>query len=531
MARKPNLLNSNLPNTNKKNAATIKSPDGKKKNILDDFFRGIDRGNALQNDPMYNNSLWKGHGWSAEEILNSEGITLSRLTSKILNTTRININHAPSQVDFTNFGKMYVFFTMPDLFLFSDSKLTVNQSIRDNHPDLHAKILKNVAVARTLQGSLTASSHPNGIGGFNYLLGNLCNEISAPDIGMSLTQGPKNMKGFGISYLGDFHESLQEGDIEISFIDTRDRDIQNLMEIWTMYAEGVRNGTIYMKPDYIGKNIIDYACSAYIIAVDESMNIKYMGGLIGLFPRTLNTQLMQYTAELLRAQSFIGPFNYTFHVSHVARPNTQRLVESFNYVSGYSNIIVSKTDKTAHELMYKSVNGYYHHTGVTMDVGFLTEYPYHFSLTDKWAEIAGISWNVKSSGAIDYTLAFVSKDLGNPVDPTSFWKGEKAVATSRWKDGKYMRAKYYGTGKNDYKWEEIGTSSDAEAFRDTSTPFSYGNLNNVGIGTPYGVSKGRYQGGWQNWNSGNRRYGDNYGLQADNNANVFRNTLRGLFRR
>ena len=40
--------------------------------------------------------------------------------------------------------------------------------------------------------------------------------------------------------------------------------------------------------------------------------------------------------------------------------------------------------------------------------------------------------------------------------------------------------------------------------------------------------RGVYQGGWRNWNSGANRFGKNFGVNAANNANVFRNTLRSL---
>ena len=52
-----------------------------KKNILDDFIRGADRGNRLTSE-MRKFSDLTGYAWNPEAILNSEGITTSRLTSK-----------------------------------------------------------------------------------------------------------------------------------------------------------------------------------------------------------------------------------------------------------------------------------------------------------------------------------------------------------------------------------------------------------------------------------------------------------------
>ena len=487
------------------------------KNILDEFLQGVNRKDEGIINQYVQNPLFQGRYFSQEQILNSEGITLNRLMSKVLNLQRVNINKAPSQVDFTNYGKMYVFFTKPDLHLFENSGMGINQSIIDNNPDLYMRIMRNPAVARSLQILPGNAAHQSHSGGMVHLLGNLCSEVNSPEISMSVTQAPKNQKGFGISYLGDFWESLQEGDIEISFIDTKDRDVSTMLEIWALYAEGVRNGNIFKKYDYIANNIIDYGCTIYIVAVDESMNILSHTALVGCFPRSFNMELLNYRATMLTAQNFIGPFSYTWHVSFVAKPNAHSTTRAFNYVSGYGAAIEQHVDvnttEVAQAYMHKKVAGYWHHNGLTMDMETLTDYPYHFSLFDKFAEIPGISHNVLSSGVVQYTLAFASKDLGKTNRPEDFWRGPFTKERNRWKDA------------------EIGIPGlvIATGFGDANSA-GYGNLLNVGRYGPMtqnGV-RGVYQGGWRNWNSGANRFGKNFGVNAANNANVFRNALRSL---
>ena len=484
-------------------------PD-KNRNYLDQYMDGWDKGDVLLHS--YDTPLLTGRAWDLEEILNTEGITLDRLRSKALNTSRININRAPSQVDFTNFGKMYVFFTKPDLHIFVDNKFTVNPSIVRNCPDLHMRIVRNIAVAAGLQSSLNSKSSNTHSIGFNYLLGNLCNSLTFPEVSVSTEQGPKNQKGYGISYLGDFWESLQEGDIEIEFIDTRDRDVSTQLEIWQLYAEGVRNGLIYAKEDYIGKNIIDYACTIFVLTCDESNSILAHGSLVGVFPRTFNTTLLNYKAEMLTAQDFIGPHSYTFHVSHVDKPNSHRITEAFNYVSGYKSVFIDNAPKrkslSSNSLMYKKTsNGYYHHSGIVMDTGYLSQYPYHYTLLDKWAEMVGISFNVMSSGAVVYALAFASRDLGKPVSVKGLWKlGETEPIRSRWYNGTVnKKGSYSGWNANGYGW-----------------------LENINLYEPFtsNGTKGFYQHGWQDWNEGSGRYGKptNAGTTR-NHANFFRQGL------
>ena len=136
-----------------------------------------------------------------------------------------------------------------------------------------------------------------------------------------------------------------------------------------------------------------------------------------------------------------------------------------------------------------------------------------FLLFDKFAEIPGISHNVLSSGVVQYTLAFASKDLGKTNRPEDFWRGPFTKERNRWKDA------------------EIGIPGlvIATGFGDANSA-GYGNLLNVGRYGPMTQNgiRGVYQGGWRNWNSGANRFGKNFGVNAANNANVFRNALRSL---
>lgn len=516
-----------------KNAISSEAASGKEVNILDDFFRGIDRSGGAMQRAYESVPEFNGYSVSTEEILNSEGITLSRLTSKVLNTTRVNINHAPSQVDFTNFGKMYVFFTKPDLYLFTDSSYTVNPSIKDNDEDLFIKINRNLAVASGLQIGTGVTPSYGSSGGLNYLLGNLCNEIEVPDVAMSVTPGPKNAKNTGISYVGDFTESLAEGTISISFIDTRDRDVITQLEIWSMYMEGERKGTIFKKPDYIGKNVIDYACTIFIFAVDETNNIQGMIKLVGCFPISMNTELVKYRATQLNANDFIGPFTWTFHVSYVSRPNVHEVAVAFNYCSGYGDKVLKNLPNqflnNPHKAMYKKTGDYWHHTGMTMDHGTITEYPYHFTLEDKWAELPGINMSTQSSGVVNYTLGFASRNVGTPMKPEDFWHGSELPDTgSRWQDGtrEYVNPV---TGEK----EIIPATSDNSKVNSTAAAYNYGTLDYTAIHEPislttYNGGKGTYQGEWEKWNTGNQRYGTSVSPTASDNSNIFRNAMRGL---
>ena len=61
------------------------------KNILDEFLQGVNRKDEGIINQYVQNPLFQGRYFSQEQILNSEGITLNRLMSKVLNLQRVNI--------------------------------------------------------------------------------------------------------------------------------------------------------------------------------------------------------------------------------------------------------------------------------------------------------------------------------------------------------------------------------------------------------------------------------------------------------
>lgn len=360
-------------------------------------------------------------GADIEDLVNLIGLTEDRLTSRIINFNRINMNKIMSYIDAVNYGKMYAFFTKPDLNIFVDNKHTVNPSIRYNCPDLYAKIVANPLAAAQLQSSLSGNGTVGGQGFIN-IMGGLCNSIDVPDIALSLKEGPVNSKGQGVKYGGDFNEALTGEAFNVGFIDTRNREIQTMIEIWLMYIEGVNNGTIDPKRIYIGENRIDYAISIYIYTLDETYNVMNAVCLTGCFPTGLNMQLAQYSPLAVEADKFIGPFQYPWYFTYMSLPNLNITHENFNYVSGWASKMSFKDGETANQYMYEKKGNYYIHNGVIVSGSFVLPeiYPYTFDLYNFWAEMVGISYNMNSSGVMQYVMSFASSTFRKQNNPNKF---------------------------------------------------------------------------------------------------------------
>lgn len=361
-----------------------------------------------------------------EQILETNGITTNRLKNKLLTIKRININRTPSFSEMVNYGKQYIFFSKPDLNLFIDNSGTVNPSIKQNCPDLYMKIIRNPLVAQQLQSSFGGPNRGSG-GGIITQLSNMCNECAWPDMGISKKEGAKNIKGQGISYGGDFFEATDQQELNISFLDNRDRDIQILFEIWCEYIEGVNNGTITKKSLYISNNTVDYAINIWVMTLDESYNILSWGMAGACFPLSVSTDLLNYSAVPKTAAELAGPFQYKWHVSYFHKPNMHRTMEMFNYATGFKNTIAPYLDatKSSYQFTHTQVGNYWIHAGfIPYHTTLFYGYEYHFNIEDKMAEMVGVHISYPSSGITQYSLVFASVDVGPSRKPGEFGTNE-----------------------------------------------------------------------------------------------------------
>lgn len=350
-----------------------------------------------------------------ERLIRSDGRTMDRKLWKQLMATGLNINKTMNSIDVTAFGRAYILFTRPDLYLFSDNRSTINPKIISNAQQLYSAIMRNPAMAMALQSS-TKFGQPNMTGnggGFLYTLGNYCVSCNVPGMKLSLRSAAKNSKQYGISYAGDMYEALGETDIQIEFYENKDRDIQALMEIWTLYAEAVSQGRIHPNPKYETAGIIDYMVSAYILVVDESNYVVSAIGLMSMFPMSQNTNILNFKNGSYATEDFVGPHGYDFHVSYVTRPNDPIIFDNINWASGYA-----KANPTYNYNYKKSLNkridgGWTLHTGTPVYGSTQQVSDYSFNIEEKFADTIALDYTSLPTGVTHWTLLFLSTKLGS----------------------------------------------------------------------------------------------------------------------
>ena len=350
-----------------------------------------------------------------ERLIQSDGRTMNRLLWKQQMLGGLNINKTMNSIDVTGFGRAYILFTRPDLNLFSDNRSTINPKIVANAQQLYSAIIKNPAMAMALQSS-TKFGKPNMTGnggGFLFPLNNYCVSCNVPGMKLSLRAAAKNSKQYGISYGGDLYESLGETDIQIEFYENKDRDIQSLIEIWTLYIEAVSQGRILPKRDYLRAGIMDYMISAYIVVLDESNYFMGSIGLMSMFPISQNTSHINYKIGGYATEDFVGPYGYDFHVSYVTRPNDPVIYDNINWTSGYAKANPTSNYNYKNSLNKRIDGGWTLHTGTPVYGSTQQVSNYSFNLEEKFADTVGVDYTVLPTGVTHWTLLFLSTKLGS----------------------------------------------------------------------------------------------------------------------
>ncbi len=350
-----------------------------------------------------------------ERLIRSDGRTMNRKLWKQQMMTRLNINKTMNSIDMTAFGRAYIVFTRPDLNIFVDNKTSISTKIMNNAPQLYSAIVKNPAMAMALQSS-TKFGQPNmagNAGGFLFPLNNYCVTCNVPGMKLSLRAAAKNSKQYGISYGGDLYEALGETDIQIEFYENKDRDIQSLIEIWTLYIEAVSQGRIHPNPKYETAGIMDYMISAYIVVVDESNYVMGSIGLMSMFPISQNTNILNYKNGSYATEDFVGPHGYDFHVSYVTRPNDPIIYDNINWASGYGKANPTYNYNYKNSLNKRIDGGWTLHTGTPVYGSTQQVNDYSFNLEEKFADTIALDYTTLPTGVSHWTLLFLSTKLGS----------------------------------------------------------------------------------------------------------------------
>lgn len=216
-------------------------------------------------------------------------------------------------------------------------------------PDLYQFVRAHLDVAIEL--SLSAGARNNAL---FPLLSNHCIEIPPLQFNTEVREGVKNMYGKAMPLIGITDRFTQ--DISLTFQDDKYGNISKLFYLWTLYNDTVTRPGLSRSLEYVGRNMMDAATSAYIFVIDDDDIIVSYGKLTGIIWKNLPSQILQHNANGLNPDDI----NKIDMQAVVFKPRMLDpfLFMEFNYMSGF-NFDYIQPLRSSHRVLWHNHNNNY----------------------------------------------------------------------------------------------------------------------------------------------------------------------------
>ena len=219
----------------------------------------------------------------------------------------------------------YLFFTKPDLNLFTDNAGNLNAYLA-SIPFFSVANDRASNALKQLQSSVTDSM---GVyNPFMYLLSNrVTSKLDLPGISAESKESTSNIMGTSIQYRGHSYKSDNGHDFSLSFTDTAQLEIYTMLKAYDEYMRLLKTGEVAPKKVYIENRIISEQFSIYKFLVGEDgETILFYSKLTGCY----------FTDVPRGDMSDPGPdgfkYSVSFHAQFVEDSNPMILSE-FNRIS------------------------------------------------------------------------------------------------------------------------------------------------------------------------------------------------------
>ena len=268
--------------------------------------------------------------------LNRNGIfkkTDIKLTNKFNRYGFLNV------YDYSKPLKEFLFFTRPDLDIFSNSTAsssTIEDHIRNTSAIITSAAVRMPSVIAQLQRTATKGGGCNNP--FNCILSNMVtSKMDLPAISAESQDVTPNIYGTALQYRSHSLKSDIGFDFSLSFNDTSGLYIYNMVKVYDEYMRLLRLGEIPLQDEYIVNRIDPSQFSVYKFIVDiDGETILYYAKATGV-----------YFTDVPRGDFGDPPtdgfkFSLSFH-ANIVEDNDPNILLDFNRVVRYA----SKSSKSA----------------------------------------------------------------------------------------------------------------------------------------------------------------------------------------
>lgn len=230
----------------------------------------------------------------------------------------------------------HVFFTRPDLNLLTNGNTANSQTL--NHTDTAMLWRRNPEIFKLLTDYTRCGDSNN----FNMLLSNQIASISLSDETLSTTRAGKSWSDHEMSY-AEQYTGRGAGEITLSFNETSEYSIINLIKLWMTYIDNVSRGAwspLYnLSPEnHVFSRALDYAASIYVFKCGpDGEDVLYWTKYYGVYPISSGASALGW--DLGTPIGDVPKLNITFAYSYKRDMSPISLLE-FNHVANVDDDVV-----------------------------------------------------------------------------------------------------------------------------------------------------------------------------------------------
>ena len=197
--------------------------------------------------------------------------------------------------------KEYLFFTKPDLNIYSDTSGTTLQPQLASDPIFLEIHNKNPKILHQLQRSVTANK-----GDFITLLSwTVKNTMDMPNIQSKDIDTSANQFGTRVYYRKHGIESDENHEFSLEFSENKSLDTYSFFKAWSHYNDLKSIGVVSPKDQYRDKMELHDQIAVYKIVVDEISDIIFYARAIGVYPKGApRDSLSQISEDMTHNVSF-----------------------------------------------------------------------------------------------------------------------------------------------------------------------------------------------------------------------------------
>ena len=200
----------------------------------------------------------------------------------------------------------YVFFTRPDLNLFSD-KNTLLPKV-SNDPFYYYMFRNNKDLLLSLTGRTFSYSHD-----FNPFLSNKAESFELKDTYIDTEDYGETFTGWKIKYGKNTVKSNTADNFSITYKDDNNYNILKIHTAWVEYISKVYRGEFSPARENIINRTIDYACSVYyFLCGADGETILFWTKYTGVFPTTIPSSQSSWNGGVGKAPEYSINYEYSW---------------------------------------------------------------------------------------------------------------------------------------------------------------------------------------------------------------------------